>query len=540
MTRARISMKRFQASVVVIVAGVVIGSPLQCAAPTKGGRYLPFLQSSVVFRGTAETVHAQQEAPASPRARTPLTLLQINDIYSSLPVDDSGGLARIATLKQQLAAAGRTPFLVLAGDFLSPSVASSVFKGEQMVAALNAAGLDLATLGNHEFDFGDDTLIQRMAEAKWQWVVANVVDNRTRKPIGGAAPYVVRTFGSLKVGFIGLCLTTSEISPDKLTHTHLEEPIATAARYLPAMESEGAQVIVAVTHLTFAEDRALVEMFPAIDLVIGGHEHYPISATEGRAFISKAGSDGRWVARIDVNRRPEGLVERFFELIPITKTLPDDAHTAEVIGAYEAKLGTALDEVVGTSAVPLDADPLHIRASETNLGDFFADAIRAEESADIGLMNSGSIRGDRVYPAGPLTRRTILSMHPFGNVICKISLPGQVVLNALSSGVSKMPAAAGQFPQVSGLTMTVDLTRPTSNRVRDVRVNGQPLDPAKTYTVALPDFVLKGGDGYTMFAGQQVLVGPEAGPLLVSVVERRVAAAHEIAPAVEDRIRVLR
>ena len=82
-----------------------------------------------------------------------------------VPIDGLGGLARVATLKQQLAAAGRTPLLVLAGDFLSPSVASSVFKGEQMIAALNAAGLDLATLGNHEFDFGDDVLIQRMREA---------------------------------------------------------------------------------------------------------------------------------------------------------------------------------------------------------------------------------------------------------------------------------------------------------------------------------------------------------------------------------------
>jgi 2',3'-cyclic-nucleotide 2'-phosphodiesterase (5'-nucleotidase family) len=121
------------------------------------------------------TVYAQQE-PGSPRAAAPVTFLQINDVYSTVPIEGVGGLARVATLKQQLAASGRTPFLVLAGDFLSPSVASSVFKGSQMIAALNAAGLDLATLGNHEFDFGDEVLIERMREAKWQWVVSNVVD----------------------------------------------------------------------------------------------------------------------------------------------------------------------------------------------------------------------------------------------------------------------------------------------------------------------------------------------------------------------------
>src|SRR5881394_3636115 len=131
--------------------------------------------------GASQTLVAQQEEPSSPRAQAPVTFLQINDVYTTVPVpvEDLGGLARVATLKQRLAAAGRTPFLVLAGDFLSPSVASSAFKGKQMIAALNAAGLDMATLGNHEFDFGDDVLIQRMQEATFHWVVSNVVDTNT-------------------------------------------------------------------------------------------------------------------------------------------------------------------------------------------------------------------------------------------------------------------------------------------------------------------------------------------------------------------------
>src|SRR5439155_13761542 len=125
----------------------------------------------------------QQEYAA--RSAAAVTFLQLNDVYTTQPTDGQGGLARVATLKQNLAKAGRTPFLVMAGDFLSPSVASSVFKGEHMIAALNAAGLDLATLGNHEFDFGDDVLIQRMHEAAFQWVVSNVIDTKTNLPIGG-------------------------------------------------------------------------------------------------------------------------------------------------------------------------------------------------------------------------------------------------------------------------------------------------------------------------------------------------------------------
>jgi 5'-nucleotidase len=481
----------------------------------------------------------QPDDAAAPRNRAPVTILQINDVYSTVPIDGVGGLARVASLKQQLAAAGRTPILVLAGDFLSPSVASSVFKGEQMIAALNAAGLDLATLGNHEFDFGDDVLIQRMREAKWTWVVSNVVDTRTNKPIGGASPYVVRQFGGLKVGFIGLCLTSTEISREKLPHTRLIDPIAAAGRYLPALQREGARVIVAITHLAFADDRRLVARYPQIDLIVGGHEHFPITVTEGRTLISKAGSDARWVARIDLNRAGPNRaapVERFYELLPITAALGDDPRTKDVVASYESRLGTALDTVVGSTSVPLDASSLRMRASETNMGDLFADAVRADANADAALVNAGGIRGDRVYAAGPLTRRTLLEMHPFGNIVCTLAVTGSVLAQALESGVSKLPAAAGQFPQVSGLTMEVDKAAPAGHRVSRVTVNGAPLDPNRTYRLAVPDFVMKGGDAYGMFVGQRVLVGPEAGDLIANALEKYVAERRDISPTVEGRI----
>jgi 5'-nucleotidase len=471
-----------------------------------------------------------------PRVQAPVTFLQLNDVYTMVPIDGLGGLARVATQKQQLAKAGRTPFLVMAGDFLSPSVASSVFKGEQMVAALNAAGLDLATLGNHEFDFGDDVLIQRMRESRFAWVVSNVVDTITNQPIGGAAPYLVKTFGSLKVGFLGLCLDTDEITPDKLKHTRIIDPIDAAGQHLPALKREGAAVIVAVTHMTFATDRALIEKYPEIDLVIGGHEHFLITATENRTLISKAGSDAKTVARIDVNRQPGGTVERFYELLPMTSTIPDDPHTAAVIKSFESRLSSELDAVVGTTRVPLDGISGRLRTQETNLGNVVADAIRADAGTDLAIVNSGSIRGNRVFPAGPLTRRTLIEIHPFDNVIVKLSMPGRVVLQALNSGVQRLPAAAGMFPQVSGLRAVVDASAPPGSRVRDVQVNGQPLQPDRDYTVAIPDFIFRGGDSYTMFAGQRVLVGPEAGTLISLAIEKYVAAKREITQQIEGRI----
>jgi 5'-nucleotidase len=480
---------------------------------------------------------AQRDDPGAPRAAAPLTILQLNDVYSITPVEGgAGGLARVATLKQTLAAAGRTPLLMIAGDFLSSSVESTVFKGEQMIATLNAAGLDVATLGNHEFDFGVDVLLKRMSEAKFDWVISNVVDRQTGKPVGGAAPYLVRTFGTLKVGIIGLCLVTEGIGPEVRQRLQMVDPLRAAATYLPALQAERVNIIVALTHLTFGEDRALALRFPQIDLIVGGHEHYPITAVENRTLISKAGSDAKFVARIDVNRRPGSAVERFYELIPITAAIADEPKTAAVVAAYGEKMGAELNTVIGRTTVPLDGVALHLRAGETNLGDFVADAIRADADADVGLVNSGGIRGDRIHPAGPITRRTVIEIHPFGNVVCKVAVPGRVLLAALNHGVSKLPLAAGQFPQVSGLEMRVDRNAPAGDRVRDVRVQGRPLAAESTYTVALPDFVLRGGDGYTMFAGQQVLTSPEAGNLMAIALERFISAQQSISPQAQERI----
>jgi 5'-nucleotidase len=476
------------------------------------------------------------EEPSSPRARAPLTILQINDVYSTLPIDGLGGLARVATLKQQLAKAGRTPLLVIAGDFLSPSVASSVFKGEQMVAALNAAGLDLATLGNHEFDFGADVLLQRMKESRFQWVVSNVVDASGR-PIGGAVPYLVRSFGSLKVGFIGLCLTSEQISSDLLGGMRLTDPYEAAAKYLPVLKAENVDAIVAVTHLSIAEDRVLAERFPEIDLIVGGHEHYPMTISENRTLISKAGSDARYVARIDLNRRG-GVVERYFELVSMTSAFADEPRTADVVASYERRLGPELDTVIATSPVSLDAEELRLRASETNLGSLVADAMRSSVGADVALMNAGGIRGDRVYPAGPISRRTLLAMHPFGNIVTKIEITGRLLVQALTHGVSRLPATAGAFPQVSGLTMRVDLRG--GERVRDVIVGGQPIDLERTYTLALADYILTGGDGYAMFADSRVLVGRESGELIVSAVEKFLTATGGTAVPQPGRITIVR
>jgi 5'-nucleotidase len=495
---------------------------------------LAAVSAAMLAAGLVVVTAQQADDAGAPRRGAPLTILQLNDVYSTVPVDGAGGLARVATLKQQLAADGASTLMLLAGDFLSSSVASTIFKGEQMVAALNAAGLDVATLGNHEFDFGSDILLQRMAEARWQWVVANVIDRTTGKPVGGAAPYIVRTFGSLKVAIIGLT-STEGAAGDRLARIVISDPMRAAARYLPMIRRERVDVIVALTHLTFEEDRELAERFPEIDLIVGGHEHFPITATVNRTLISKAGSEAKFVARIDVKRTGRAI-ERYHELIPVTSALPDDPKTAEVVNAFESKLGAGLDEVIGATRAILEGTSQRLRTAETNLGNLVADAVRAAARSEIALVNGGGIRGDRVHQPGPLTRRTLIEIHPFGNVVSTLSVPGRVVTTALEHGVSRLPASAGQFPQVSGMTFRVNPAAPAGSRISDVRVQNAPLDPNRTYTLAIPDFLLAGGDGYTMFKGQKVLVGPEAGPTMATALENYLAERREVAPEVEGRI----
>jgi 5'-nucleotidase len=483
---------------------------------------------------------AQVEDLAALRSAAPVTILQINDVYSTAPVEGLGGLARVASLKQRVAAEGRMPLLVIAGDFLSSSVESTIFKGEQMVAALNSAGLDIATLGNHEFDFGVDVLLQRMREARWQWVVSNIVDAATNRPVGGASPYLVRTVGSLRIGFIGLGMTTAGAGREGLSRLRFIDPAEAAATYLPALKKEGADVIVALTHLSYAEDRALAERFPELDVILGGHEHFPIAAVHNRTLISKAGTEAKFVARIDLGKRQGAPVERLYQLIPITSALPDDPPTAAVVTSFGSRLGSELDVAVARAAVPLDGVTARVRTSETNLGNLVADVVRADADADVALVNSGGIRGDRVYGPGPITRRMLLEIHPFGNIVCKVAVPGRVLLAALNHSVSDLPAAAGQFPQVSGIEMRVDLRPPAGARVRNVRIKGEPLDPDRVYTVAVPDYVLLGGDGFTMFTGQKVLIAPESGTLLTTAIERYLAARDEVSPAAEGRIITVR
>jgi 5'-nucleotidase len=222
--------------------------------------------------------------------------------------------------------------------------------------------------------------------------------------------------------------------------------------------------------------------------------------------------------------------------------VPEDSQSAALIADYEKKVSADVDKPIGSTSVSLDARGETNRSGETNLGSFIADAYRKAVNADVALFNGGSIRAGRVFSPGPLSKRDVMAILPFENPIVKIEVMGATLRAALEHGVSRSAEEKepGRFPQISGLRFTFDARRPSGSRVTSVEVQGQPLDDRKNYTLATNTFLaVKGGDGYTMFGGAKFLIDPENGPVEPVVLMNAIAAAKEIAPVVDGRIKRL-
>jgi 5'-nucleotidase len=415
---------------------------------------------------------------------------------------------------------------------------SSIFQGSQMVAGLNAIGLDLATFGNHEFDFGPDVTRQRMQESRFIWVSANVLDPATGLPLGGAVPFIVRQLGGVRVAIFGLTTPETHALSKGAANLKFLDPIQAARDAVTRAGRLGADVIIALTHQDMAEDKQLAAAVPGIDLILGGHEHIPLDARVGRTLILKAGSDARLLGRIDVRvsaGRGGKRVESKWELIPVTDEIPAQPEVAALVKQYEDLTAARFNVVVGATNLPLDTRGEVVRTQESAVGDLIADLARAAMDADVALINGGGIRGDTVVPAGPLRRGDVLRILPFANKVVKLDVSGMALREALENGLSQVEKAAGRFPQVSGIRYVFDPSRPAGSRLVSATVNGQPLDEKAHYTLATFDFILGGGDDYTMLRPVNVLVKPENGPMDSDLLLDRLKQGP-IAPVPDGRV----
>ena len=510
---------------------------------------------------TAEPVAAATAEPtAAPAEPKDIVVLYTNDVHCG--ITDGIGYAGLARIKAALAAAGKEVILVDNGDSDQGDVIGTLSKGEAIIELMNEVGYDVATIGNHEFDYGMEQFNKNVSLAKFQYVCCNFLNDKGEAVL---KPYTIIEKDGKKIGFVGI--DTPEAFT-KSTPTYFQDGERNyifsfcegnngqdlydkVQATVDAVRAEGVDYVIALAHLGIDEQSApwmstdVITNTTGIDVMLDGHSHSVIS---GEAVKNKDGNDviltstGTKLANVGVlTISSEGKLStmlldsdviRFMDAI---NAFAEDNGTGAAVAAALAKNEELVNTVVAKTSVTLTTtDPVAVdekgnairivRNQETNLGDLCADAYRAMGNTDIAFVNGGGVRAN--IEEGDITYGQIIKVHPFGNALCTVEASGQEVLDALEMSVSSMPGESGGFLHVSGLKFTVDMNVDSTvvkdekkmfvevagdRRVKDVEVLQEdgtyaPIDPNKTYTLACHNYLLKDmGDGYTMFADNNFL-----------------------------------
>lgn len=442
--------------------------------------------------------------------KTEIVLFQINDVYEIAPVEGgrAGGLARVATLLNELKRENPNTVSFLSGDFLNPSVFAYVkhegekVKGAQMVDALNAMGLDYATFGNHEFDLKENELQQRINESRFDWISTNVLrqpaDTTPQQPEPfakitdkGREPFpfykILEFEGAdgkpVKMGVFGVCLAYN------LKDYVYYAPVVETLRLQYNMLKSQCDFVVAMTHLSIDGDRDLARQVPGLVLQMGGHEHENHIETVGGAVIAKADANARtaYIHRITYDRAAGTATVRS-ELKAITDSIPDDPATAKVVDkwlniAYESfrAQGYKPEEELMKTGVALVGTESEVRSRPTNLGKLIARAMyHSGDKADAALYNSGSVRVDDQL-TGYVTQYDVLRTLPFGGPVIQVDLKGKLLGQLLADGAANK--GTGGYLQ----TWRLD-----QNDAGEWTLDGKPLQDERTYRVMVSAYLFSG------------------------------------------------
>ena len=399
-------------------------------------------------------------------------------------------------------------YTVLSGDALSPSPLGAAIldgdevAGRQMVAVLNAMGLDFATFGNHEFDLSKDQLRQRLMESTFTWISSNITDavGRTLAGVSGEVVLQVRDGGQIvRVGLFGL--TTDSTRPD---YVRFLDPLATARAMVGKLRGS-CDVIIALTHLPIEEDRRLAQAVPEIHLILGGHEHQnsfeiPPTAERDPAPIAKADSNVKtvYVHRLAFNTQTRHLTIRS-QLVPVSgeprpgpgETAGDvDARTDRLAkywrwarpGGVEETFGYDPAEVIAQSDVVLDGLESNVRTQPTNLAELISRAMLASvPGTRAAIFNSGSMRIDDLIDPGPIRVYDIFRVLPYAGKVISAELEGALLLDLLNKGAT--------IRDDGGFLQTAEIDRSTEG---SWLIGGEPIKAGARYPVAIVDYLIRG------------------------------------------------
>lgn len=432
------------------------------------------------------------------------TILQLNDVYeiSSVQGGNFGGMARVETVHQNLLKENENTMLVMAGDFLNPSligtmkVDGSRVRGKQMVEVMNAMSFDLVAFGNHEFDLSYTNLQQRLNESKFDWISANVLHNKGNQkeyfkknniPLQDSFIKEFKNVDgtSFKVGFISACIPSNPKS-----YVYYGDIYKQIKRAYEEIKNK-VDVVVGLTHLTIKQDKKVAELLPNISLIMGGHEHTNSYNKIGKVIITKADANAKtvYIHRFEYDPRTKKVKVKS-ELKEINNQIISDRRVEVIVDKWQKVLKNKIKDIVSNpyeiiykAVKPLDAQEASIRSIQTNMGEVITKAMSFayEGKVDCALVNGGSVRIDDKLE-GDINVVDIFRVLPYGGAVLKVNIKGYLLNDVLEYGYK----AAGNGAY---------LQRYNASRVGDKWMIGEKLiKDDKIYKVAFSDFLLKGLD----------------------------------------------
>ena len=476
---------------------------------------------------TVAEVKTIADVPADLSGKT--VILHSNDVHGAL-----GRYAYISSVKQNFQLRGADVILVDAGDYAQGTPYVAETKGADAVKVMNAVGYDIATVGNHEFDYGVAQLKSILAMAKFKTVCANVLDENGNSLFTPNA--VITTTSGLKLGFFGVDTPETQTKSNPvlvkgITFLSKGDLYACGQKQVDELKAQGVDLVIGITHLGVdAEaDRegnsstAFYEHVKGVDIEIDGHSHTVMSAEKGVDPVTSTGTKLQTIGVVIIDNASKKIDESYLlSLDGLQKEVVADAVANEII----KRVDNEYNVVFAKSEVDLCGEKAPgNRTEETNMGNLVADAmlwtvtkdsgsVSVDPSHVIAITNGGGLRAP--IKAGEVTKKDVNTVLPFGNTVTVVYVTGDMLLEALEASTFCTPDPVGGFPQVAGIKFTVDSGRsfaagpvypastyhkPASiNRVTIDSINGQPFSKSDTYAVVTNNFISAGGDTYYCFS----------------------------------------
>jgi 5'-nucleotidase/UDP-sugar diphosphatase len=453
---------------------------------------------ALAFLAYASFIGKALPQTARPRLTT-LTILHWNDLHSQnvpfkVVVRDSihkrdsayyvGGVATLLGYINQLRASRRNLAVVDAGDDFQGTPISTITKGRSQIELLNTIKPDAMILGNHEFDYGLKNLEEDLSLARFPILNANIFDERSGKNFQD--PYLVKTFGDVKVGIIGLIMPDLPILTmrENIKGLRILNDVQVVRKYIAELKKQGVNLIVVLSHIGVDADKALADSVRSIDVIIGGHSHTALfqPIKRNHTIICQAGTRGRWLGDLDLTVDLAGdSVYRYNGKIieTVVGNVPADSVAAAKATELESSIAGELNQVIGTLKVDWWTKYNH----ESNIGDWAADAMREYAHTDIAFANSGGFRKN-LY-AGSITVRDIWEIFPFSNHFLTFQVPGKMLRRMIAWQVSRKV----ELMEVSGMRYKYNSSKPSGQRVVSIEVSGEPVDDSKMYSIVTNEYV---------------------------------------------------